>query len=324
MRRNPYKIGRTRGISPRLKQWLNNLPSLKGHEGRWLRRGLIFILLIPIALLAVHFLKPETSLQNSVEIGRVRSKGVLTVAVRSDMPGFCENGEGLEAELALRLARRILPDAEEPLKLVPVTSTTVTTKLADGSVDLAAALKTKSSGSGYAYSYAYYTDTVYAVTLDRAHVSQPVHELRVGYIPNTPAGTVFASYVRELTAAPEQSMLDKLLRRPAPTAAPGSITSVDTVRLGSYEELLDALLSGRIDAAVMAGAYVHKYFEAEREALELPECYLLEQTVGEVEYRFMANSEDPALTRLADMMIYEMKSSGELDKLVEKYIGQRG
>lgn len=320
MRRNPYKIGRTRGISPRLKQWLNNLPDLKGHEGRWLRRGLIAVLLIPIALIAVHFLKPETSLQNSVEIGRVRSKGVLTVAVRDDMPGFCQNGEGLEAELALRLAQRILPDQDEPLKLVPVTSTTVTTKLADGSADVAAALKTKSSGSSYSYSYSYYTDTVSFVTLDEANVARPPYELRIGYIPNTPSGSVFTAYVKEVTALPEQSMLDKLLRRPAPTAEPGSVTSISTVKLGSYEELLEALVSGRIDAAVMAGAYVYKYFTVEKEERDLPDCCIMEESPGTVEYRFMANSEDPALTRIADMMIYEMQTSGELDRLIEKYL----
>lgn len=320
MRRNPYKIGKSGGFSPRLKQWLNNLPSLKGHEGRWLRRALIAIVLIPIVIAAIHFLKPETQLMNSVEINRIRSKGVLTVAVRDDVPGFCEGGVGLEAELARLLAERILPGSEDPLRLVPCTSTTVTTKLSDGTVDMAAALRTKADGSGYSYSYSYYTDTVFLVTLDRSLVEAEPHELRIGYIPGTAAGSAFASYVKEITALPEQSMIDKLLRRPAPTAEPGSVTNVDTSKFGSYDELIDALVSGRIDAAAMPGVSVARYFGSGDDEEGLPECCLCKTTVGKLEYRLESSSDEPALTRIADMMIYEMKNSGELDALVEKYL----
>ena len=313
MRRNPYKIGDSKGLPPRLSSRLRQLPTLKGREGRWWRRGLIALAVLIIALVAIKFLKPETQLMNSVEIGRIEEKGILTVGVRDDMPGFCENGEGLEAELARLLARRILPDSEEPVKLVTCTSTTVTTKLQDGTIDVAIALRPTGSSSGYSFSYPYFTDKVYLVTLTSENGAKLPRDLRIGYIPETPAGSVFRTYVKQITAEPEQSIISKLLRRPRPTAAPGSEVTIEQVRCGSYEELLDALSSGRIDAAVMAGAYVNKYFIVPEDA---PEYYLCGTVLGTVDYCIISSSEEPALTLLADMLIYELKNNGSLESLV--------
>ena len=96
MRRNPYKIGRSRGISPRLKDKLKQLPSLKGREGRWLRRALIGVGVLILAVIAVKFFKPETQLMNTVEIQRIEQRGILKIGVRDDIPGFCQDGKGLQ------------------------------------------------------------------------------------------------------------------------------------------------------------------------------------------------------------------------------------
>lgn len=322
MRRNPYKISEKRGLSPRLKDRLRQLPTLKGHEGRWLRWGLIAFAVLLIALIAVKFLKPETQLMNSVEIRRIEEKGILTVGVREDIPGFCDNGEGLEAELARLFAQRILPDSEEPVKLVPCTSTTVTTKLQDDSIDVAIALRPTGSSSGCSFSYPYFTDKVYLVTLSAENAAKLPKDLKIGYIPETPAGSAFTSYVKKLTAAPEQSIISKLLRKPKPTAEPGSAITIDSTRCGSYDELISALVSGRIEAAVMAGAYVNKYFCVEREELELPTHYLCGTVIGTVDYCIISSSEDQAFTLLSNMLIYELKNNGELEGMVEKWLPQ--
>lgn len=318
MRRNPYRIGKSGGISPRLRQKLERLPSLKGYEGRWYRRALIAVGLVIVAVLLVHFLKPETTLMSSVEIKRVESKGILSVGVRWDMPGFCEEGSGLEAELAMLLAQRILPDSEDPLRLVECTSTTVSTKLKDGSIDVAIALQPKGSSSAYSYSYPYYTDKVYLLTLDPENVSKQPWELAVGYIPGTPSGSAFASYVSGKTAVRERSLFDRLLGRPAPTQDPNNALSFESVKYGSYDELISSLKRGDIDAAVIAGAYVRKYFEGGE-----TDYYLCSTVISTLEYCIIASSDDPALTQIANMLIYSMQEDGSLDALTAKYSGAR-
>ncbi len=320
MRRNPYKLGAEKGLPPRLADRLRQLPTLKGREGRWLRWGLIAFALLILGLIAARFLKPETQLMNSVEIGRIESKGILTVGVRDDIPGFCEGGTGLEAELARRLAERILPDSEEPVKLVTCTSTTVVTKLQDDTIDVAIALRPTGSSAGCSYSYPYFTDNVYLVTLSQEAAAKLPKDLVIGYIPETPAGSAFKSYAAKITAAPEQSIISKLLRKPKPTPEPGTEVNIESIRCGSYDELLHALLTGEIDAAVMAGAYVNKYFNVLSQELELPPCYLCGTVIGTVDYCMIASSDEPALTLIADMLIYELRTSGELDRLTLEYL----
>ena len=268
----------------------------------------------------IKVLKPETQLMNSVEIKRIESKGMLAVAVRDDMPGFCDGGVGLEADLAKLLARRILPDSDDPLKLIPCSSKSITTKLSDGTADVAIALQPKGSSSKYSYSYPYYKDQVYLVTLNRDARLMAPEQLLIGYIPDSAAGSVFSSYVRSRTAAPEQSIVDKLLRKPKPTQDPETAVHIESLKYGSYEELIWALRHGVIEAAVMSGAYVNKYFESSYAAEGTPDYYLCQTVIGAVEYCVIASSDEPALTQIADMLIYEMQEDGSLAELVRKYV----
>ncbi|MCR5611124.1 MAG: transporter substrate-binding domain-containing protein [Clostridiales bacterium] len=319
MRINPYKIGKSSrfGISPRIKQRFNKLPTLKGPEGKWWRRGLIAVGVILLALIVYHFLKPETSLMSSVEVKRVENRGMLTVGVRYDMPGFSEDGEGLEVELAMLLARKLLPDSDDPLKLVECTSKTVSTKLKDGTIDVAIALQTKSSS--YACSYPYFTDKVYLVTLNALNKAKTPPEMRIGYIPETAAGSVFSAYVLRVTSAAERTLVDKILGRPTPTPDPATAVTIDAVKLGSYDELISALKSGEIDAAVMAGAYVTKYFDVSPELSGVGEYYLCDTVIGSLEYCIVASKDDPAFASIADMLIYRLNEDGTLKELKQKY-----
>ena len=319
MRSNPYKIGKAKGLSPRLKNRLNDLPSLKGKEGRWLRIALIAAGVIILGVIAAVLLKPETRLMSSVEIKRIESKGVLSVAVRDDMPGFCEDGKGLEAELARLLAERILPDSEEPVRLVPCSSKTLTAKLKDGSADIAIAMQPANLGSAYSYSYPYYTDTVYLLTLDRETAAKAPTELLIGYIPETPAGNAFTSFAAEINKTPEQGMIDRLLNRPKPTPDPDA-PKVESVKLGSYDELLTALKNGDIDAAVMSGAYVYKYCRVLSDKTGISEYYLSDTEIGKLKYCIIASSDEPALAQLADMLIYELQEDGSLERLIARYV----
>ena len=322
MRSNPYKLGKSRGVSPRLKQRLGSF-TLKGREGRWWRRAIAAVCVVIAAVVLAKVLKPETQLMNSVEIRRIEAKGMLSVAVRDDMPGFCMDGEGLEAELALLLAKKILPESDDPIKLVPCSSRTVTTKLSDGTADVAIALQTSGQGSAFSYSYPYYEDRVLLVTLSPENRSKPATELTIGYIPETFAGKAFESYVKKLTSTEERGILDKLLRRAKPTPEPENAVTVDSVKYGSYDELLFALKRGDIEAAVMAGAYINKYFRVMAEELSMPPYYVCDTEIGVLQYCIIASSDEPALTQLADMLIYEIQENGLLGELINKYLPGR-
>ena len=140
MRRNPYKIGRSEGRFASFLKRSGIKLTLKGREGRFLRTVLIALGAIILLIALFKFLKPETQLMSSVEIRRIESRGTLNVGVRGDMPGFCEGGEGLEAELAKLLAKRILPDSADPCRLNVCSPKSVSAKLSDGTVDIAIAL----------------------------------------------------------------------------------------------------------------------------------------------------------------------------------------
>ncbi|MBR3487328.1 MAG: transporter substrate-binding domain-containing protein [Clostridia bacterium] len=319
MRRNPYKIGRSEGRFASFLKRSGIKLTLKGREGRFLRTVLIALGVIILLIALFKFLKPETQLMSSVEIRRIESRGTLNVGVRGDMPGFCEGGEGLEAELAKLLAKRILPDSADPCRLNVCSPKSVSAKLSDGTVDIAIALLPRGSVSSAAYSYTYFTDKVHLVTLDPSKVSLEPHEMVIGYIPETSAGGVFASYVSRVTSTGEQSLIDRLLRRPKATPDPASVVTMETRKYGSYDELIAALRRGDVDAIVMAGAYVYRYFEAEAGEGAAPH-YLCSAEIGSLDYCIAASSDQPALTQIADMLIYEMRESGLLHELINKYV----
>jgi ABC-type amino acid transport substrate-binding protein len=317
MRKNPYKIGRAAdgAASPRPGRL-----TLKGREGRIPRIVLISLGALILLILIASLMKPETQLMSSVEIKRIENKGILTVGVRDDMPGFCEKGEGFEAELARLLAKRILPDSDEALSLEVCTVKTVSAKLSDGSIDVAIALQPEGSGSAYSYSYPYFTDNVRLVTLSEELSKKEPWELVIGYIPETAAGSRFTSYVSRVTASEEQNLIEKLLRKPKPTPDPAAAVTIESKKYGSYDELVAALKRGDVDAAALSGAYIYRYFIAGAEENEISGCWLCEADIGVLKYCVIASSDEPALTQIADMLIYEIGESGLLRELTNKYL----
>ena len=320
-KRNPYRRDRSGGgFFSRLKNRFNFKITFKGYEGRWWRRGaaaLGILLLIVIAALA---LRPEAQIMNSVEIARVRERGILYVGVRNDVPAFNEKGKGAEIELAELLAERVLPDSEDPIKYFECTSKTITTKLSDSSIDVAIALLPNGKNRSWAYSYPYYTDNVYLVTLKSELAQAEPTELKLGYVQDTPSADVLNDYKNEVTAVKEKSFIEKLFGKPDEEYVVEQAKKLDIKKYGSYKEMIDALMRGDIDAAVMAGAYVNKYFVVSAaEYTGRAKYYLNKNVIGTIEYCFVSSSDEPAFMQLADMMIYDMQKDGSLYKLLAKY-----
>ena len=321
-RRNPYRRDEADGnIFSRLFSRLKRIHiTFVGHEGRWWRRAAALLAAVLVIVIGAIALRPETQIMNSVELVRARDRGTIYIGVRDDVPRFNEGGEGLEQELARMLAARILPDAEEPYRFIECSSQTVSTKISDGSIDVAIALLPKGKSRSYAYSYSYYTDEVRIVTLKSEFTSSAPIDLTLGYVQGTPAGDVLTAYQKEVTAVKEQSFFEKLFKKPTETVVVEEAKNMELHKYGSYEELIDALMRGSVDGAVMAGAYINKYFKVyAAEYTGRAKYYLNDTVIGEVEYSFVSSSDEPAFMQLADIMIYEMEKDGSLAELLEKY-----
>lgn len=288
--------------------------SLRGEKGKPVRIALCCAAgLVLLVLLAMLF-KPQTQLMNTPEIQRIRERGVLTIGVRDDMPGFAEGGDGLEIELAKRFAAYLLPDvpADAAVKLVTVNSKTAATKLSDGTIDAAAALMPRGTSSKYVYSYPYYTDTC-SVLVKSGSETTPLNALVLGYVQGTSGETRLKKYIDAHETKVERTLLDRLKGRTP--ELPADAITFTTKAFASYPELFDALAHGTISGAAVTGAYCTKYSED----ISANGFIRHETDLGSVEYAITAAADEPAVAQLAELFIYDLQKSGELDALLQKY-----
>ena len=66
--------------------------TLRGERGRPLRILLVSVLALAAAFALFNYLKPEKQLKSAAEVKRITDKGILTVGIRNDIPGFSLNG----------------------------------------------------------------------------------------------------------------------------------------------------------------------------------------------------------------------------------------
>ena len=285
--------------------------TLKGDRGKPLRIAVLMIAAIVVLVLAANIFRPKVQLQNTPEYNRIQELGVLTVGVLDDMPGFSDNGEGFEVELAKRFAQYLLPDSEgdAAIKLVTVTDMTASTKLSDGSVDAVFARMQKGGSSRFSYSYAYYTDECVVAIPGNAD-EKPLNEMVIGYVQSSASQSVLNTYISEHKTTVKQSFIDKLLKRKV-ELPPDAITFT-TKAFASYPDMLLALSKGSIDGAAIAKVYLNRYSEGY-------DFKIHSTTLGSIGYSLACSSDEPAIAQLADMFIYKLRESGELDEMLSKY-----
>ncbi len=263
------------------------------HHSRGLLQGRWRLLLPALAgaallLLLILLLRPSSQLLNAPEIARAQRLGILRVGVRSDVPGFSMNGDGLEVAIARKVAARIFPDMDPSvtLELINVTAYTALPKLASGDIDLAFALQRNTGSSSYTYSGAYYTDSV-RLLCRAGSETVPLSAKRVGLIEGSEAEAAWKAYNTKNDATLSASYL------------------------ASYPDLVTALLAGRVDFIAVPGVHI---------AQVLQDGVALHQTqLGKADYVAVSSSESPAFALFADLTIQEMQRDGELDALIDHY-----
>ena len=300
--------------------------TLHGEEGKIPRIILSVLAAVTVIVLLFVFLKPHKQLMKSPEVRRIQDRGVLYAGIRNDMPAFAYDSEGFEAELAERFAEYLLCDSQgdaqfhpavnahggSAVKFVTVSSKTTAAKLSDGSVDIVIALMPKDADIMYSYSYSYYTDEC-PVLVHSGSENKKLSDMLIGYVQQTPAESVLKKYADEHETKVKVGLFDKISGK-EPELPPDAVR-FDLKPFASYPDILNALYRGRIDGAVISGAYMIKY-KAEIEKYGFTRH---NEDIGSIEYAITAREDESALTQLADMFIYDLQQSGELDALLKKY-----
>ncbi len=258
-----------------------------------LQQRLRLFLIVGAALavvLLILVLRPQDQLLNTPELLSVQRVGVLRVGVRTDVPGFAQDGEGLEISIAREIAQRIFPKAEPDiaLELVPVTAYTALPKLTSGDIDLAFAQLPGTSSASYAYSVPYYRDSVRLVCRkgdERAGLAGGM----IGMIEGSAADAAWKAYAQKQDFA-----------------APVSFKYY-----ASYPDLVTALKAGKLSYLAACGAQVP--------ALLTQGLSLNETVIGTASYAAACSQENAAFAMLADTVIDDMKRDGTLDALIAQY-----
>ncbi len=263
-------------------------PSKARHMTGLIKTALLLFLGAVAVTMLVLFMRPSAQYRNSPEVQRARRLGVLRVGVRTDVPGFSQNEQGLEIELAQALAARIFPDLDPSavLELVPVTAYTALPKINSGDIDIAFAMQTNPNSDSYTTSGVYYNDPVCMLCLP-ANQQAALSAQKVGIIQASPVEKVWTAYNQEREA---------------------ELSSGPYV---SYPDMREALLAGKVDFAAIPRSRAGDYLGGG--------VVLHPETLGNIGYVAVSSSESPSFALIADMMIQSMQQDGALAALIDRY-----
>lgn len=263
---------------------------LKGRAAIPVKIAAIAIFLIVIVVIVLIPSSSKNSALDSIEVRAIKKKGTLFVAVRDDYTGFSDGKKGLEIEIAKRIAKTIFPDddASARLSIENIKPSFMDMHFSDSSIDMAIMICPRGLySSKYSYSIPYYTDSC-VIAVPALNASEDLNGKHVGVINDSICQKRMLSYIDDKNA---NITLDKY-----PT----------------YEIMLNAMKNGEIGACVMSGIDFVRYEKQYRIAKH-------NITLANIEYSVVCVAENSELINLVDSVLYDMKDSGELERLIEAY-----
>lgn len=272
--------------------------TLVGDEGKPWRTAIGIGAGLLVLLIVLIFGRAEVQLMHSPEVRSIQERGFVRVGIRRDLEGLCGKNDGLESELARHIAQRIFPEGDvgNTLELVEVSSMTAGSKLNDGSVDIVIALMAEPMASQYNFSQSYYSDPCVMVVKSGTSAFA-LKNVTVGYVQSNRLRTTAEDYL--LSAFIDGKEANKEL-------------NLSKKSYASYNDLLMALERGDIGGAILPRLYFLKY----RDSYDILETSF---TLGTVDYAVMGASDSTVLAQIADIVIGDLKESGELDRLYIEY-----
>lgn len=226
----------------------------------------------------------------------IQKRGVLKAGVKVDVPkfGYKDPGtgkiDGFEIDLVRAVAKKILGDPNK-IELTGVTAKTRAALLDNGEIDLVAATFTITEDRKKSLNFtdSYFTDGI-AIMVKKGSGITGLKDLDKKKIGVAKSATTKA----------------RLQEKAGPLGVQPEFLEYD-----SYPEIKAALDAGRVDAFSVDGAILYGYLDDSTEIL--PDRYSQE------EYGIATAKPKTDLAKVVNDTLAEMKSSGELDQLKQKW-----
>jgi putative glutamine transport system substrate-binding protein len=230
------------------------------------------------------------------DIKAIKDRGVLKVGVKVDVPKFGfkdpQTGkiDGMEIDLARALAKKILGD-ENKVEVQAVTAKTRGPLLDNGEIDMVIATFTitEERKQSYNFSDPYFTDGV-ALMVKKNSGVQSLKDLNGKKIGVAQSATS---------------------KKAVQDAANKDGIKVSFLEFGTYPEIKAALDSGRVDCFSVDGAILFGYLD--------DSTVILADRYDPQKYGIATKKSNTALAKLVNDTVNDMKKSGDLDKLIQKW-----
>lgn len=237
-----------------------------------------------------------TSTDSEAAIQKIKDNGVFKVGVKVDVPKYGYKNtttgevEGLEIDIAKAVAKKIFGD-ENKIETTAVTAKTRGPLLDNGEIDavIATFTITEERKQSYNFSDPYFTDGVGLLVKKSLGIKE------------------FKDLDGKNIGVAQSSTTKKALQDEATKAG----ITLNFSEFGSYPELSAALDSGRIDCFSVDASILNGYLDDSKEILDF--------RTNPQEYGIATKKSNEGLAKLVNEVVSEMKSSGELDKLISKW-----
>ena len=257
-----------------------------------MRKLLSFILVL--ALMLACFI-PALA-EDAAEVAAIKTRGVLNVGVKADVPnfGYQELGgdtyEGLEIDLAHKLAEAILGNADA-VAFTPVTAKTRGPLLDTGELDLVIA-----------------TFTIKPDRILQYDFSKPYFIDAIGLMVNKDSGIkAFADLAGKTIGVAQSATTKDALTAAAEKAG----ITVNFAEFPSYPDIKAALSSGRVDCFSVDKSILNGYVDDTTE--------ILPDSFSPQPYGVAMKKGNTGLLAIVDETIAALRADGTLDELVAKW-----
>lgn len=236
------------------------------------------------------------SSSEGADIQKIKDNGVLKVGVKVDVPKYGyknpETGEieGFEIDLAKQVAKKILGD-ENKVELQGVTAKTRGPLLDNGEIDMVAATFTITEERKKSYNF-----------------SEPYLKDGVGLLVKKDAGY---SSLKDLDGKTIGVAQSSTTRKALEEEASKQSITLNFSEFSSYPEIKAALDSKRVDCFAVDASILNGYVD--------DSSVILDDRYNPQEYGIASKLDNTELAKEINEVVNEMKSSGEIDKLVEKW-----
>lgn len=232
----------------------------------------------------------------AADVKAIQDRNVLKVGVKVDVPKFgfkdpkTDQIDGFEIDLTRALAKKILGD-EKKIAVQAVTAKTRGPLLDNGEVDLVIATFTitEERKMSYNFSEPYFTDGVALMVKKDSGIKdlKGLDGKKIGVAQSATSKKAI------------QEGADKLGIK------------VSFLEFGTYPEIKTALDAGRVDCFSVDGAILFGYLD--------DSTVILADRYTPQKYGVASKKSNEGLAKMVNDTIDEMKKSGELDKLIQKW-----